>query len=162
MRHGVARTLCSLCGSARGPRGVEPVGRKKYQQRTGQRPHQHHRAPSRLGKTLSALVARAAIALAGRYLMRPLFRFVAQSGIREILVAFALPIIVGITLLMQFLGLSAALATFLAGMVLAKSEYRHELEMDLDPFKGLLLVAFFMAVVAGIDFKLLMSNPTLC
>ena len=107
-------------------------------------------------------MARAAIALAGRYLMRPLFRFVAQSGIREILVAFALPIIVGITLLMQFLGLSAALVTFLAGMVLAKSEYRHELEMDLDPFKGLLLVAFFMAVGAGIDFKLLMSNPASC
>ena len=94
--------------------------------------------------------------------MRPLFHFVAQSDIREILVAFALPIIVGITLLMQFLGLSVALATFLAGMVLAKSEYRHELEMDLDPFKGLLLVAFFMAVGAGIDFKLLMSNPASC
>jgi Kef-type K+ transport system membrane component KefB len=91
--------------------------------------------------------------------MRPLFRFVAQSDIREILVVIALPIIVGIGVLMQFLGFSVALATFLAGMELVESEYRHELEMDLDPFKGLLLVAFFMAVGGGIDFKLLMSNP---
>jgi voltage-gated potassium channel Kch len=110
-------------------------------------------------QTLSVLAAVAAIVLAGRYLMRPLFRFVAQSGIREIFVAFALLIVVGITLMMQFVGLSAALGTFLAGVVLAESEYRHELEMDLDPFKGLLLAVFFMAVGAGIDFDLLMANP---
>ncbi|MGB9142500.1 MAG: monovalent cation:proton antiporter-2 (CPA2) family protein [Aestuariivirga sp.] len=110
-------------------------------------------------QTLSVLAAVAAIVLAGRYLMRPLFRFVAQSGIREIFVAFALLIVVGITLLMQLVGLSAALGTFLAGVVLAESEYRHELEMDLDPFKGLLLAVFFMAVGAGIDFNLLMANP---
>ena len=111
-------------------------------------------------QTLSVLAAVSAIVLAGRYLMRPLFRFVAQSGIREIFVAFALLIVVGITLMMQFVGLSAALGTFLAGVVLAESEYRHELEMDLDPFKGLLLAVFFMAVGAGIDFKLLWANPT--
>ncbi len=105
------------------------------------------------------LAAVAAIVLAGRYLMRPLFRFVAQSGIREIFVAFALLIVVAITLMMQFVGLSAAPGTFLAGVVLAESEYRHELEMDLDPFKGLLLAVFFMAVGAGIDFNLLMANP---
>jgi monovalent cation:proton antiporter-2 (CPA2) family protein len=110
-------------------------------------------------QTLGVLAAVGAIVLAGRYLMRPLFRFVAQSGIREIFVAFALLIVVGITLLMQFVGLSAALGTFLAGVVLAESEYRHELEMDLDPFKGLLLAVFFMAVGAGIDFKLLWANP---
>jgi Kef-type K+ transport system membrane component KefB/Trk K+ transport system NAD-binding subunit len=110
-------------------------------------------------QTLSLLAAVAAIVLAGRYLMRPLFRFVAQSGIREIFVAFALLIVVGITLLMQLVGLSAALGTFLAGVVLAESEYRHELEMDLDPFKGLLLAVFFMAVGAGIDFNLLWANP---
>ena len=110
-------------------------------------------------QTLSVLAAVAAIVLAGRYLMRPLFRFVAQSGIREIFVAFALLIVVGITLMMQFVGLSAALGTFLAGVVLAESEYRHELEMDLNPFKGLLLAVFFMAVGAGIDFNLLMANP---
>jgi glutathione-regulated potassium-efflux system ancillary protein KefC len=110
-------------------------------------------------QTLSVLAAVAAIVLAGRYLMRPLFRFVAESGIREIFVAFALLIVVGITLMMQFVGLSAALGTFLAGVVLAESEYRHELEMDLNPFKGLLLAVFFMAVGAGIDFNLLLANP---
>ena len=108
---------------------------------------------------LMVLAAVAIIILAGRYLMRPLFRLVAASGIREIFVAFALLIVVGITLLMQFVGLSAALGTFLAGVVLAESEYRHELEMDLDPFKGLLLAVFFMAVGAGIDFSLLTSQP---
>ncbi len=111
------------------------------------------------GQALIVLAAVAAIILAGRYLMRPLFRFVAQTGIREIFVAFALLIVVAITLLMQFVGLSAALGTFLAGVVLAESEYRHELEMDLDPFKGLLLAVFFMAVGAGIDFTLLMGQP---
>ncbi len=105
------------------------------------------------------LAAVALIILAGRYLMRPLFRLVAGSGIREIFVAFALLIVVGITLLMQAVGLSAALGTFLAGVVLAESEYRHELEMDLDPFKGLLLAVFFMAVGAGIDFSLLAAAP---
>jgi monovalent cation:proton antiporter-2 (CPA2) family protein len=99
------------------------------------------------------------IILAGRYLMRPIFRIVASSGIREIFVAFALLIVVGITLMMQFVGLSAALGTFLAGVVLAESEYRHELEMDLDPFKGLLLAVFFIAVGAGIDFSLLAGQP---
>ncbi len=105
------------------------------------------------------LAAVSIIILAGRYLMRPLFRLVASSGIREIFVAFALLIVVGITLMMQFVGLSAALGTFLAGVVLAESEYRHELEMDLDPFKGLLLAVFFIAVGAGIDFSLLAGQP---
>jgi monovalent cation:proton antiporter-2 (CPA2) family protein len=111
------------------------------------------------GKALAVLGAVAAIILAGRYLMRPLFRIVAGAKIREIFVAFALLIVVGITLLMQLVGLSAALGTFLAGVVLAESEYRHELEQDLDPFKGLLLAVFFIAVGAGIDFGLLLSEP---
>jgi monovalent cation:proton antiporter-2 (CPA2) family protein len=110
-------------------------------------------------QTLIILSAVASIIIAGRYLMRPLFHYVAQSGIREIFVAFAILIVVGITLLMQLVGLSAALGTFLAGVVLAESEYRHELEMDLDPFKGLLLAVFFMAVGGSIDFNLLLSNP---
>jgi Kef-type K+ transport system membrane component KefB len=110
-------------------------------------------------QALAVLGAVAAIVLAGRYLMRPLFRFVAQTGIREVFVAFALLIVVGITLLMQFVGLSAALGTFLAGVVLAESEYRHELEMDLNPFKGLLLAVFFIAVGAGINFGLLLAQP---
>jgi monovalent cation:proton antiporter-2 (CPA2) family protein len=110
-------------------------------------------------QALAVLAAVAAIIVAGRYLMRPAFRFIAATGMREIFVAFALFIVVAITLLMQFVGLSAALGTFLAGVVLAESEYRHELEMDLDPFKGLLLAVFFIAVGAGIDFSLLVNQP---
>ncbi len=113
------------------------------------------------GQPLVVLLAVAAIIVGGRYLMRPLFRFVADSGIREIFVGLALLIVVGITLMMQLVGLSAALGTFLAGVVLAESEYRHELEMDLDPFKGLLLAVFFIAVGAGIDFGLLVDQPML-
>ena len=111
------------------------------------------------GRTIVVLAVVAAIVLAGRYLMQPLFRWIAGTGIREIFVAFALLIVVGITLLMQEIGLSAALGTFLAGVVLADSEYRHELEMDLEPFKGLLLAVFFIAVGAGIDFTLLARMP---
>jgi monovalent cation:proton antiporter-2 (CPA2) family protein len=111
------------------------------------------------GKALVELGVVAAIILAGRFLMQPLFRWVAGTGIRELFVAFALLIVVGITLLMQEVGLSAALGTFLAGVVLADSEYRHELEMDLEPFKGLLLAVFFIAVGAGIDFGLLERLP---
>ncbi|MGE3876913.1 MAG: monovalent cation:proton antiporter-2 (CPA2) family protein [Parvibaculaceae bacterium] len=103
----------------------------------------------------------ALIVLAGRYLMRPLFRLIAMTGLREIFVALALALVVGITLLMETVGLSPALGTFLAGVLLAESEYRHELEMDLEPFKGLLLAVFFIAVGAGIDFSLVASAPTL-
>ncbi len=113
------------------------------------------------GRTTVVLAVVAAIVLAGRYLMQPLFRWVAGTGIREIFVAFALLIVVGITLLMDEIGLSAALGTFLAGVVLADSDYRHELEMDLEPFKGLLLAVFFIAVGAGIDFALLERMPVL-
>ena len=112
-------------------------------------------------QTIAVFAAVASIILAGRFLMRPLFRQVAETGIREVFVGLALLIVVGITLLMQFVGLSAALGTFLAGVVLAESEYRHELEMDLDPFKGLLLAVFFIAVGAGINFGLLLEQPLL-
>ena len=112
-------------------------------------------------QTLAVLAAVAIIVLAGRFLMRPLFRLVADTGSREVFVGLALVIVVGIALLMQLVGLSAALGTFLAGVVLAESEYRHELEMDLEPFKGLLLAVFFIAVGAGIDFSLLLGQPVL-
>ncbi len=112
-------------------------------------------------QALSILAVVAGIVVSGRYLLRPLFRFVAETGAREIFVAFALLLVVGITLLMGLIGLSAALGTFLAGVVLADSEYRHELELDLQPFKGLLLAIFFIAVGAGIDFKLIMTTPAL-
>ncbi len=112
-------------------------------------------------QTLITLAVVASILLAGRFLMRPLFRIVADTNAREIFVAFALLLVVGITLLMGLVGLSAALGTFLAGVVLADSEYRHELEMDLQPFKGLLLATFFIAVGAGMDFSLFQSQPLL-
>lgn len=99
------------------------------------------------------------VLVAGRYVMRPLFRIVADTGAREIFVAFALLIVVAITLLMGLVGLSPALGTFLAGVVLADSEYRHELEMDLQPFKGLLLAIFFITIGAGIDFSLFRTIP---
>jgi glutathione-regulated potassium-efflux system ancillary protein KefC len=95
----------------------------------------------------------------GRYLVRPLFHFLANVKLRESFTAAALLIVIGIALLMQVAGLSAALGTFMAGVVLADSEYRHELETDLEPFKGLLLGLFFITVGAGIDFDLIASDP---
>lgn len=95
----------------------------------------------------------------GRWLVRPAFRWLAATRLREVLTAAALLLVVGITLLMQQVGLSPALGTFLAGVVLAESEYRHELETDIEPFKGLLLGLFFIAVGAGIDFALVVARP---
>ncbi len=107
---------------------------------------------------LVTLAAIAAVILGGNYLTRPLFRFIAMAGLRELFVAAALMGVVGIALLMSLVGLSPALGTFLAGVVLANSEYRHELESDIDPFRGLLLGLFFMTVGAGINFVLLFDN----
>ena len=98
------------------------------------------------------------VILGGSYLTRPIFRFIAVARLRELFTATALMIVVGIALLMSLVGLSPALGTFLAGVVLANSEYRHELESDIDPFKGLLLGLFFMTVGAGIDFALLSED----
>ncbi len=107
---------------------------------------------------LVTLGAIAAVIGTGSYLTGPIFRFIAASRMRELFVAAALMIVVGIALLMSLVGLSPALGTFLAGVVLANSEYRHELESDIDPFKGLLLGLFFMTVGAGINFALLFDN----
>ncbi|MEM8592699.1 MAG: cation:proton antiporter [Pseudomonadota bacterium] len=109
----------------------------------------------------TALVSLGAIGfviLGGGFLTRPLFRFISQAGLRELFTATALMMVVGIALLMGLVGLSAALGTFLAGVVLANSEYRHELESDIDPFRGLLLGLFFMTVGASIDFGLLFGS----
>ncbi|HUS32448.1 MAG TPA: monovalent cation:proton antiporter-2 (CPA2) family protein [Kofleriaceae bacterium] len=95
----------------------------------------------------------------GRFVVRPLFRFLAGAKLREAFTAAALMIVVGIALLMQQVGLSPALGTFLAGVVLADSEYRHELEVDIEPFKGLLLGLFFISVGAQIDFGLIADSP---
>ena len=105
--------------------------------------------------TVSAI---AAVIVGGSFLTRPLFRFIATAGLRELFVATALSLVVGIALLMSLVGLSPALGTFIAGVVLANSEYRHELESDIDPFRGLLLGVFFMTVGAAIDFALLWDS----
>ena len=97
--------------------------------------------------------------VAGRFLLRPLLRYVANTGLREIFIAFSLLLVIGIALLMQSVGLSAALGTFLAGVLLADSEYRHELELDIEPFKGLLLGLFFISVGTSVDLGLFMRIP---
>lgn len=101
------------------------------------------------------------IIVAGRFLVKPLLRIVAATRMREVFTATALLLVVGIAVLMVQVGLSPALGTFLAGVVLANSEYRHELESDIEPFKGLLLGLFFIAVGASIDFNLIISEPGL-
>jgi len=111
------------------------------------------------GVTLVTIAAVAAVILAGIYLTRPLFRYIHQARLREMYTALALLIVVSIATLMGLVGLSAALGTFLAGVVLANSEFRHELESDLEPFKGLLLGLFFITVGAGIDFGTLAGAP---
>jgi monovalent cation:proton antiporter-2 (CPA2) family protein len=108
------------------------------------------------GVVLGAILA--VIAL-GRIAVRPALRGVAAAGMRELFTAAALLIVVGVTLLMTLVGLSPALGTFLAGVVLANSEFRHELESDIEPFKGLLLGLFFMAVGASIDVAYVRSAP---
>ena len=105
------------------------------------------------------LGAVAAIVVAGRFLLRPLFRYIADTRLREMFTATALFLVLGIALLMQKLGLSPALGTFIAGVVLAESEYRVQLEADIEPFKGLLLGLFFISVGASIDFSLIAREP---
>jgi len=107
---------------------------------------------ARIAVTLLAIVS---IFLLGKFASRPLFRAIAATRVREIFVAAALALIVGISLLMTVVGLSPALGTFLAGVVLADSEYRHELESDIEPFKGLLLGIFFISIGASLNFTLI-------
>ncbi|MBN8294794.1 cation:proton antiporter [Rhodobacter sp. NTK016B] len=112
----------------------------------------------------TALVTLAAIALvilAGRYLTGPIFRYVARARLRELFVSTALMMVIAIALLMTMVGLSPALGTFLAGVVMANSEYRHELESDIAPFKGIFLGVFFITVGASINFGLLGENLAL-
>lgn len=103
----------------------------------------------------------AAIVFGGRYFSAPVFRHIAETHLKELFTAFALLIVVAITVLMNAIGLSAALGAFVAGVVLADSEFRHELETNIEPFKGLLLGLFFITVGASIDFPLLLEKPLL-
>lgn len=109
--------------------------------------------------TLVTLAAVGAVILIGQYLIRPAFRYVYAAKLDELDTALALLIVVGIASLMEMVGLSPALGTFLAGVMLAGSEFRHELEGQIAPFKGLLLGLFFITVGAGMNFQLLFDNP---
>ncbi|RXK61832.1 potassium transporter [Lacibacter luteus] len=116
------------------------------------------------GGWMRALIVSGAVAfiiIGGRYLIPPLFRLVASTQLREMFTATALLLVVGIAVLMSTVGLSPALGTFLSGVVLANSEYKHELESDIEPFKGLLLGLFFIAVGASINFNLIFEKPLL-
>ncbi len=108
-----------------------------------------------------AIAVIAAIVLASRTVLRPIMRGIAQTGVREIFVAFSLLLVIGISLAMESVGLSMALGTFLAGVLLADSEYRYELRLDIEPVKGLLLGLFFIAVGMTVDLSLVASQPLL-
>jgi monovalent cation:proton antiporter-2 (CPA2) family protein len=111
-----------------------------------------------LGKALAMVVV---LGFAGRFLVRPVLRYIAETRMREIFVGFSLLVALGTAALMDAVGLSMALGAFLAGVMLADSEYRHELELDIEPFKGLLLGLFFIAVGMSIDFGLVLRSPLL-
>ena len=111
------------------------------------------------GVTLVTLGAVAATVLAGQYLVRPLYTYVHRARLREVNTALALMIVVTIASLMLMVGLSPALGAFLAGVVLANSEFRHEIESDIAPFKGLLLGLFFITVGAGININMFLAEP---
>lgn len=104
------------------------------------------------------VLAFAGMLIGGRYLLRPLFRFIAGSGVREVFTAAALLLVLGSALFMDALGLSMALGTFIAGVLLAESEYRHELEIAIDPFKGLLLGLFFISVGMALNLGVLYTH----
>jgi glutathione-regulated potassium-efflux system ancillary protein KefC len=113
-------------------------------------------------RALQVVAAIVAVVLIGRYLTRPWLRMVARSGMREVFTAFALLVVVVTAEVMSMASVSIALGAFLAGVLLASSEYRHALEVDLEPFKGLLMGLFFIAVGMSIDFGLLIRSPGLC
>ncbi|ORM70911.1 glutathione-regulated potassium-efflux system protein KefB [Pantoea wallisii] len=104
------------------------------------------------------VLAFAGMLVGGRYLLRPIFRFIAASGVREVFTAASLLLVLGSALFMDALGLSMALGTFIAGILLAESEYRHELEVAIDPFKGLLLGLFFISVGMALNLGVLYTH----
>jgi len=110
---------------------------------------------------VAAIAAIAAVVVVGRYLLRPLLRALASTDVPEVFTAAALLLVIGVSLLMQSVGLTASLGAFLAGVLLADSEYRHELQADLEPFKGLLLGLFFIAVGMGAKLGLVLDQPGL-
>ncbi|WP_282054929.1 monovalent cation:proton antiporter-2 (CPA2) family protein [Maribacter luteus] len=110
-------------------------------------------------QTLAIILSVVLIIVAGKYLIVPMLRKVANTGVRELLIAAAFLIVFGISFLMEYVGLSPALGAFLGGVVLSNSEFKHELESTLEPFKNLLLGLFFMAVGASINFLVIAESP---
>ncbi|PTQ74048.1 Kef-type potassium/proton antiporter (CPA2 family) [Pseudomonas sp. GV071] len=123
--------------------------------------HQGTSAGDEVGQLAKIVISIAIVVIGGRYLLRPVFRVVAKTGLREVSTATALLVVLGTAWLMELAGISMALGAFLAGLLLADSEYRHELEAQIEPFKGLLLGLFFMSVGMTADFALLMGEPWL-
>lgn len=116
-------------------------------------------APEGLTLVLSSLGAIVGLVLVGRYVLNPLFRLIAHVGNREVFVIAALLTVMGASFLMASFGLSMALGAFIAGVMLADSPYRHEVEADIEPFRGLLLGLFFISVGMGLDFSVLVTDP---
>ncbi len=114
-----------------------------------------------LWAVIKAIGVIAIIIAASKLLLRPFMRMIAQTGIREVFVAFSLLLVISVSLAMQYVGLSMALGTFLAGVLLADSEYRYELRLDIEPVKGLLLGLFFIAVGMSVDLSLLANAPAI-
>jgi len=112
-------------------------------------------------QALAQMAAVALVVVGGRYLIRPMFRFIAAARLREIFTASALLLVIAVAALMELAGLSPALGAFLAGVVLAESEFRRELETDIEPFRGLLLGLFFITVGAGLNLELVLGRPLL-
>jgi len=112
-----------------------------------------------LGSAGVAILTIVGVIVVGRFLLSRLYRFVAATGVREAMTASALLTVVGVALIMEAVGLSAALGSFIAGALLADSEYRHQIEADIAPFEGLLLAVFFIAVGMSIDLSVLVARP---
>lgn len=110
-------------------------------------------------KTLAILSAIGIIFFVGNYIVNPFFKYIARLQVRELFTSFALMLVIGVSVLMNYVGLSPALGAFMAGIALANSEFKHQLESDIEPFKALLLGLFFLAVGSTIDFGLIISEP---
>src|SRR5690606_35960236 len=110
-------------------------------------------------KTLAIVSAIGIVFFVGNYIVNPFFKYIARLQVRELFTSFALMLVIGVSILMSYVGLSPALGAFMAGMTLANSEFKHQLESDIEPFKALLLGVFFIAVGSTINFRLIINEP---
>jgi len=110
-------------------------------------------------KTLAIVSAIGIVFFVGNYIVNPFFKYIARLQVRELFTSFALMLVIGVSILMSYVGLSPALGAFMAGMTLANSEFKHQLESDIEPFKALLLGLFFIAVGSTINFRLIINEP---